>query len=247
MDHIVVIEDNHEIQQLLVDILELNGYQASTANDGAQGLKLVQETQPDLVISDIMMPKMDGFELLEKLRASSQFNDLPIILLTARVMMDDRLKGLESGAQDYITKPFEMKELLYKVKNLLQLKKSSAKEAAIRKSKKILSRDERFIQSVEYAIEERITDPKLSLTELAEALEISTSSLQKKLKRINAKSVSQFIREYRLSRAKELITADHGNLTEISNMTGFSNLSYFSKSFKDYFGFAPSMVNSEHA
>lgn len=243
MNSIAIIEDNAEIRQVLTDLLNINGYKTYTAIDGTDGLQLIKDAKPDLIISDIMMPNMDGYEMLQNLRTDPDLQHIPVIFLTARVLQSDMLKGLEFGANDYITKPFEFKELTLKIKNLLKLRQDTLNLAySSPKKVHVESQDHRFLKEVNMAIEGRISDVDLHLTDLAEILEISTSSLQKKLKKIAGKSVSQYVREYRLKRSMDLIRLNFGSLSEISEKTGFRNLSYFSRSFKEYYGHSPSSM-----
>lgn len=244
MNTVAVIEDSTEIRQSLVDLLEMNGYRAVEAVDGAQGWELIQVEHPDIIISDIMMPNMDGYQMLQKLKSDPKLQHIPVIFLTARVLLSDKLQGLEFGANDYITKPFEIKELLYKIKNLLEFRDHTL-TAAYSSPKKlnVESKDDRFLREVNLAIESRISDVDLGLQDMASMLGISTSSLQKKIKKISDKSVSQYIREYRLKRSNDLIMVDYGSLSEIAEKTGFRSLSYFSKSFKDFYGISPSSLH----
>lgn len=244
MNTIAVIEDSTEIRQSLIDLLEMNGYKGIQAEDGEKGWELIRNEHPDLIISDIMMPNMDGYQMLQKLKSDAKLKHIPVIFLTARVLLSDKLQGLEFGANDYITKPFEIKELLLKVKNLLEFRDHTL-TAAYSNPKKlnVESKDDRFLREVNLAIESKINDVDLGLQEMASILGISTSSLQKKIKKITNKSVSQYIREYRLKRSNDLIMVKYGSLSEIAQKTGFRSLSYFSKSFKDYYGISPSSLN----
>lgn len=243
MKTIAIIEDHPEIRNSLVELIQINGYNTISAQDGKEGLALIKRSHPDLIVTDIMMPQLDGFDLVKELRSNERYHDIPIIFLTARVTMSDKLKGLEYGANDYITKPFEIRELLLKIKNLLQLQENTRQEKDT--TPVIESQDQRFIRSVQAAIDEQIENVELGLPDLASALEISTSTLQKKLKRIEEKSVSQYIREYRLKRAKDLIEADYGSLSDIAHKMGFRNLSYFSRTYNQFYGIAPSKVQKK--
>jgi DNA-binding response OmpR family regulator len=238
---ILIVEDNHEIRDSLRDILELNDYQAEVASDGVEALQTLEESKFDLIISDIMMPNMDGFEMVEAINERKEFDHIPIIYLTAKVQANDRLMGLKLGANDYITKPFEMNELLLKVKNLLRLR-SKITETAYSDPPRVnvQSKKDIFLRNLNLAIEDDIKNVNFLMDDLANKLGISASSLQKKLKSIAGKSVSQYIREYRLKRANQLIISDYGSLSEIAKSTGFRSLSYFSKTYKNFYGVPPS-------
>jgi YesN/AraC family two-component response regulator len=165
---------------------------------------------------------------------------IPVIFLTAKAGFESRLEGLEFGADGYITKPFSTDELLLKIRNTVNARRQLLQ--AIHTTPDIISvesQDERFLKQVQLAIEGEISNLDYGLNDLAVALSISTSALQKKLKRICDKSVSQHIREYRLKRSRDLIDRGYGNMTEIDSKAGFRSLSYFSKCYKSYFGENP--------
>ena len=247
MDTIAVIEDHIDLRQSMVDLLEINGFKVRFACDGYEGAEMIRLYKPDLVVSDIMMPNLDGLELLKLIRADASTQHIPVIFVTARTTMENKLEGLENGANDYITKPFEMKELILKIKNLLRFRdKSLISSQSASNVSSIESQDERFIRSLDAAIEGDLGNVDLSMADVASILEISPSSLQKKIKRITDKSVSQYIREYRLTRSRDLILANYGSLVEIATKTGFRTPSYFSNSFKTFFGVAPSTIKSNH-
>lgn len=234
------MEDEANLRQTLTDVLTIKGYDVETANDGEAGFSLVKRYQPDVVISDVMMPKKDGFEMLKDLKSDDMTSLVPVIFLTAKGGFESRIEGLEFGADDYLTKPFHMDELLLKIRNMVASRKKLV-QAMYQTPEKVVveSSDERFLKQVKLAIEGQISNRSYGLKDLAADLSISTSSLQKKLKRICDKSVSQFIREYRLKRSRDLIDLGYGNLSEIAMKAGFRSLSYFSKCYKDFYGVSP--------
>ncbi|MFT5725456.1 MAG: YesN/AraC family two-component response regulator, partial [Bacteroidia bacterium] len=209
-------------------------------SDGLAGLNMIKRFQPDLVISDVLMPKMDGFEMLNALKSDEQTSLIPLIFLTAKASFNSRLEGLEFGADDYIIKPFHNDELLVKIRNTIETRKKLLQMLYMSPEKVVSeSSDDKFLKQTKSAIEHDISNQNFGLEDLAKALNTSTSSLQKKLKRICEKSVSQFIREYRLKRSRDLIDLGYGNLSEIADKAGFRSLSYFSKCFKDFYGTNP--------
>ena len=237
---VAVIEDEASLRQTLSDVLTLKGYKVESANDGVSGFKLVKRFLPDIVISDVMMPNKDGFEMLRDIKSDDQTKLVPVIFLTAKAGFESRLEGLEFGADDYITKPFSTEELLLKIRNTVSARKQLLQAVHATPEKiAVESQDDRFLKQVKLAIEGEISNLDFGLINLANALSISTSSLQKKLKRICEKSVSQYIREYRLKRSRDLIDLGYGNMTEIATKAGFRSLSYFSKCYKSYFGKNP--------
>ncbi|MBO6517989.1 MAG: response regulator [Bacteroidia bacterium] len=242
---IVVVEDEPEVRQTLVDILEVKKYKVDTASNGQEGINVIKRVLPDLVICDVMMPIKDGFELVKEIKMDEKTELIPVLFLTANVSTTAKLKGLEFGADDYITKPFLMEELLLKVHNAIHMRKRLLQVMYSTPEKVVTeSADERFLKKLKLTIENKISDPNLGMPDVAEGLNISTSSLQKRLKALTQKSVSQFIREYRLKRSLDLIYVGYGNLSQISEKVGFRSLSYFTKSFKDFYGHPPSQVES---
>ncbi|MBR9859717.1 response regulator [bacterium] len=238
---VLVVEDNAEIRDSLKDILDLNDLSVEVAINGEDAIQILERKPIDLIISDIMMPVKDGYEFIQEIKSRKQYEHIPVIFLTAKALNQDKISGLKIGANDYITKPFEMQELILKVKNLLSLRDQLVQTAYTNPPKiKVESKKDIFLRKVNQAIESQIENPDFSMGALAELLKISPSSLQKKIKSISKKSVSQYIREYRLKRAKDLIASEYGSLSEIATKTGFRSLSYFSKTYKVFFGYSPS-------
>ena len=238
---ILIVEDDQAVRLTLQELLILQNYKVETASNGLEGFNKAKRIKPDLIISDIMMPKQDGYELLNQLRQHPELELTPVIFLTAKAMLESRLKGLEYGADGYVTKPFHPKELTLRVNHLIQQRKKIL-QAALQQPEKVLveSQEERFLKQLRQSIEQHMGNPNLSIGDLAFELAVSISTLQKRLKKINGMAVSQYLREYRLKRARDLIHLGYGNLSEIARKTGFRSLSYFSTSFKEFFGQRPS-------
>lgn len=237
---VAIVEDNIGIRKSLVELFELYDYETIASENGNDGLTKIKKYKPNIIVADIMMPDMDGLTMVEKLRENADFKHIPIIFLTAKSSLEDKIKGLETGAVDYITKPFESKELLQKVSNLLELGKRQVVNALSTPDKQNFeSADQAFLGKLRNVIEDNISNEKLDVYVLALALNFSTSSIHKKIKQITNKSTNQFIREYRLERAKQMIEDQHANVSEIAFSLGFNSVSYFSKSYKDYFGQNP--------
>ena len=241
MYKVLIVEDDLGIRETVADLFELNGYQVFLAKDGAEGFRKIKTKRPDVVISDIMMPIMNGLQLLAKVRGQNDTQLLPFIFITAKVMTESKLKGLELGADDYLTKPFVIKELFLKVNNLIKRRKRTL-EVLSTKPEKVqgVTRDESIIQGLRIFLDENISNAHLSLDDIAKSLAISSSTLQKKVKKTTKKSVSQFIREYRLKRARDLILLSNESLKQIAHLTGFGSQSYFSICYKEFFGHSPS-------
>ncbi len=239
-DHILVIEDEATIRESLQDMLEINGYNVLTAENGIDGLKSVEQQKPSLILSDVMMPLMDGFNLLKTLKNNTDTELIPIIMLTAKVELESKLYGLELGADDYITKPFEFRELNLKINNLLLKHRKLVNNKITNKELKPLSQETVFIKKLHLLLDEQMDNSKLNIDNIASQLNMSVSTFNRWHKKIIKSSPNQYLKEYRLSRAKEMIQLNYGNVSEIAFKTGFSSLSYFSTVYTDFFGVNPS-------
>jgi YesN/AraC family two-component response regulator len=215
------------------------------AADGAQGLTKAIEEIPDLIISDLMMPSMDGIELCDRLKKNPKTSHVPIILLTAKAGIDDKVKGLETGADDYLIKPFNSDELKARVARLIDSRKKlhqyfSQKVAITASTLTVESIDDKFLNKLRMAIESRLGDATLSVEDVAMEVAMSTTQLYRKLKALTGQSPNELIRNMRLDRASLLLKQNAGNIADVAYSTGFNNLSYFSKVFKEKFGVTPS-------
>ncbi|MGB5848519.1 MAG: response regulator, partial [Ignavibacteriaceae bacterium] len=211
--------------------------------DGEDGLTQALNHIPDLIISDVMMPKMDGFELCDKLKTDEKTSHIPIIMLTAKATSEDKIEGYETGADDYIMKPFDASELKARIKNLIEIRrklqeKFSSDDFGI--PKELSSIDERFMKRVLQGINEHISNEKFSIEELGKEAAMSRMHLHRKLKALTGKSTSLFIRSVRLAKAKKMIKEERGNIAEIAYDLGFGSPTYFTKCFKEEFGYLPS-------
>lgn len=241
---LLIIEDNSDVRFYIKDNLKKE-YQVAEAKDGEEGWNRSIEVMPDLIISDVMMPKMDGFKLCEKLKNDERTSHIPVILLTAKAAKEDKLEGYESGADEYIMKPFEPDELRTRIKNLIEqrkrlhehFQKNGLFELTLTK---ITPVDQKFMQRVFEIINSHISNPSLNLDSFAGLLNISKSLLHKKIVSLAGEPPGELIRRVRLIKAAELIERKFGNLSEIALEVGFNNPSYFSECFKKQFGVAPS-------
>lgn len=237
---IVIIEDQTSIRENLKDIFELNDYKTIAVSNALEGLNVIYQNNPDMVVTDVMMPDMSGFEMVERIRSNSAYAHIPIIFLTAKTAFEDKMFGLNLGAVDYITKPFDVKELLQKVKNLTEFAVKQRIVSMVQpEALDVKSNDELFVEQLKEIIQSNLTNDRLDADFLALKLNYSSSSIHKKIKNITQKSTNQFIREYKLDLAKQMILKPHANISEIAFNLGFNSLSYFSKSYKSYFGVSP--------
>ena len=243
---VLLIEDNADLRDFISDILQTK-YKVFTAVDGLQGERMAFEHIPDLVISDVMMPKMDGYELCHSLKINQKTSHIPIIMLTAKAGMSNKMEGLTQGADVYLTKPFDQDELLLHMRNLIEGRRNLWKhfksmDLSIMQDLDMTSADDKFLQSVIQCIRENLDNELLSVEDLARAIGFSRSQLHRKLKALIDKSANQLIIEIRLNEAFRMLENNVGSVSEVAYSVGYSNMSYFTKSFKEKFGLLPSKV-----
>lgn len=240
---ILVVEDNPDVRQYIKDYI-YEEYEIAEAVNGSDGLEKAFEIIPDLILSDIMMPEMNGVELCSKLKNDERTSHIPVILLTAKASGEDKINGLETGADDYIMKPFDAKELLVRIKNLIEgrkrIREHFRKEGLFEiNDQAVNSVDKVFLQKVIAFINDHISDTNLNIDILADEMALSRSQLYRKFSALCNESPSDFIRRIRLSRAAKLIEQNFGNISEIAMEVGFTNPGYFSKCFREQFKKSP--------
>ncbi len=241
---VLVVEDNPDVRSYICEQLE-EIYQVAQASNGEEGIKMAQDHMPDLIISDVMMPKMDGYQFCKAIRNDEKTSHIPIIMLTARAGLDDKIDGLETGVDAYLTKPFNARELKANVKNLihqrLQLRKRFSKSTVIRPSEvSSVSVDQAFLEKIVKTIETHFEDEQFSVESLAEHVNMSVSQLNRKLNALIDQPPGQLIRSLRLQRAADLLAQKAGSVSEICYKVGFNDNAYFSRTFKKQFGCSPS-------
>jgi signal transduction histidine kinase/DNA-binding response OmpR family regulator len=241
---ILVIEDNEDLRYFIRENLK-SQYQVLLAQDGLEGLSIAQQEIPDLIISDLMMPKLDGLQVSTTLKQDERTSHIPIILLTAKADQKTKLEGFETGVDDYITKPFDMTELQVRILNLIENRKKIQHKFSSRLTLKpsdvnIESIDERFIQKAIKAIEAHMDDSSFGVDTLARELAMSQAQLYRKIKALTNFKPVDLIRHIRLERAASMLRQQAGNVAEIAYQVGFNNLSYFAKCFKEKYGETPS-------
>jgi signal transduction histidine kinase/DNA-binding response OmpR family regulator/ligand-binding sensor domain-containing protein len=241
---LLVVEDNADLRSFIIESLG-NEFKFLEAENGRQGLEVATTEIPDLIISDVMMPEMDGITMAGKIKTDQRSSHIPLILLTAKSTEDSKLLGLKSGADDYLTKPFNREELLLKVRNSInrQIKLREKLRAEVMSNApavEVMSEDERFLIRVKEKILERLSDEQLSVESLADDIGISRVHLYRKVSGLTGLSVNELIRKLRLQRAAQLLGQQWGPVSQVAYEVGYSNLSYFSKVFKEEFGALPS-------
>lgn len=241
---LLIVEDNSDVRKYIKDNLTKE-FRILEAVDGADGWNKSIEQLPDLIVSDVMMPKMDGFKLCEKLKTDERTSHIPVILLTAKAAKEDKLAGYETGADEYLMKPFEPDELRARIKNLILQRKRiheyfKKKGVFEFEQTNITSIDKKFLQRVIEIIKANISNTEFNVEMLAENMAVSRSLLNKKVVSLTGEPPIDLIKRIRLTKAIELIEKKFGNLSEIALEVGFDNPAYFSECFKKQFGFPPS-------
>ena len=240
---LMLVEDNEDFRFYLKDNLK-EFYQIVEAVNGREGWQKVLALHPDLIVSDVSMPEMDGIELCKKIKSDKRTAHLPVILLTALTTDDEQLTGLETGANDYMTKPFNFEILLSKIRNLLAQqalsKKTYQKQVDLKPQEaEVESVNDKFIRQLSMQIEKHLSDSNYSVDQLSADLNMSRVGLYKKLVPLTGKSPVEVIRSYRLQKSKPLLESQL-SIAEVAYQVGFSNPKHFSKYFKQEFGILPS-------
>jgi ligand-binding sensor domain-containing protein/signal transduction histidine kinase/DNA-binding response OmpR family regulator len=239
---ILIVEDNVELRNYLKNELKKE-YKVLVAENGQVGLELALQKLPDLILTDVIMPIMNGLELCKNIKADLKTSHIPLMMLSAKALVKDRLEGIDSGADMYLSKPFDMDILrssLVQLINSRQIMFNKFYNGITPKAKeKTTTLDNDFIKNVLHYINENISETELSVEDLASKVFLSRSQLYRKIKTLTGVSVNEFIRNVRLEKAKELIELGNDNITEISYKVGFSSPSYFTKCYKDKYGYLP--------
>lgn len=244
---LLIVEDNADLRHYVRSQFERE-YQILEAKDGIQGLEKARTLIPDLVICDLMMPKLDGFGFCKSLKSDILTSHIPVIMLTAKATLEDRLEGLELGADDYLAKPFNTLELQVRVRNLIDIRENLRKKYKIQSFStpivevipKAKSPDDEFLEKMGQIVEKNLINPAFEVEILAEEMKMSASQLRRKLKALTNQTVIEFARNYRLEKAALLLKKKKGNVSEVAFQVGFENLSYFGKIFQERFGKNPS-------
>lgn len=240
---LLIVEDNKDMRAFIHQKLE-NAYQIIEAFDGEEGIQKAIEHIPDLIISDVMMPKKNGYQVCKTLKTDVRTSHIPVVLLTAKAAQEEKIEGLETGADDYLTKPFDAKELLIRVQNLIaireQLRQRFAASINLKPSEVTTnSIDAEFLQNAMHIVETNMGSEDFNIEIFTQKIGMSRSTLNRKLKALTNQTINQFIQSARLNRAVDLIRQQSGTIAEIGFQTGFRSTAYFVKCFKDKFGVTP--------
>jgi DNA-binding response OmpR family regulator len=237
---IVLIEDDKALGNSILELLLFNNFEVTWFDDSIKALDYLSQNFPDLIISDLMMPGMNGEDLYLNIRKNKKFTVVPFIIITANIDDEVKLRQLEHGVNDYIMKPFQIKELILKVHNVLELRKNIEKNFGIDPFSKVTIKlsEKDFLTSLNEAL---LRDIKIrpNLDELSKSLFISKSTLDKRIRKLTNKNISQYIREFKIQYAMKLIDLGERNIQFLVDQTGFGSFSYFSTSFKSYLNISP--------
>jgi DNA-binding response OmpR family regulator len=241
---LLIVEDNKDVRNYIKGILD-EEYETREAGDGESGYRIALKQMPDLIISDVMMPGMDGYEMTSRLKNDDRTSHIPIILLTAKAAPSDKINGYKQGADDYIMKPFEAQELTVRIKNLIEqrrkLRRLFIKESIFSLENKVITPlDKKFLEKAVQIIKKHLADTSFNVDAFARELSIGRTTLFKKIMALVGEPPSELIKRVRLTHAAYMLKKNAGNVSEIALDVGFSNPAYFSKCFRKQFGVNPS-------
>jgi len=248
---VLLIEDNAELRGFIRQCIA-DTWDVVEASNGEEGVRKAQELIPDLVISDLMMPVRDGYAVCEDLKNGELTAHIPVILLTAKSALDSRVRGLRTGADDYLVKPFNTEELLARMENLVVQRRrlreyfgrqSAEMPVASDDAKLLTAPDREFLRRFVQLIDQNLSDETIGVEDLAEKMYISRVQLHRKLKALTDRNVSDFVRDYRLDRAMAMLKNREGLVYEVAARVGFGSEKYFSRAFKEKFGIPPGKVS----
>lgn len=253
METILVVEDNEEMRNYLSTELSA-AYKIIEADNGADGLELARNYTPDLIISDVIMPKMNGYDLTKTLKEDFITSHIPIILLTGESSDEKKLKGVESGADDYIIKPFNINYLNAKIEKIItqrkKLKKRIEQDLATKEQPDISAEEggsSDFMEKVQSLVMENLSKPELNVEFLVEKMGISRTLFFKKMKGVSGYAPNEYLRIVKMKEAARMLTSSDKTISEISNAVGFNDSNYFGKTFKKHFGETPSVYKSNNS
>ena len=240
---LLLVDDDRELLQFVAKFLS-DYYHVLTAENGVQALEQLRKSTVNLIVTDVMMPEMDGFEFTQKVKSDMEFSHIPVILLTAKVLAQSKVQGYELGADAYLEKPFSVEVLLARIENLLQsrekLRESFLKNPFIGAVTVALNKsDEAFIKKLNEVIQESLSDSDFNVEDMAERFNMSRASFYRKVKGVLDLTPNEYIRLERLKKAAQLLKQDDYKINEICYMVGFNSPSYFAKCFQQQFGMLP--------
>jgi len=239
----LIVEDHDDLRQYLAGSFSQR-YRVLTATNGREALQHAQNEIPDLVLSDWLMPDMDGVQLCEALKTDERTSHVPVLLLTSRSSTESKVEGLNAGADDYVTKPFNLEVLFSRIGNLIhnrrRLHTKYSRVLTVEPAGDLPeSAEEKFLRKVTILVNEHIADPDLAIAQLERELGMSNTQLYRKLKALTGKGGNELIRSVRLQRASQLLQSGGYQVAEVAYAVGFSDPNYFIRAFKKEFGQSP--------
>lgn len=253
---ILLVEDNRELRVFIYNSL-IETYNVIEADDGVEALEKIRSEMPDIIVTDLMMPRMDGIELIDKVRHDFTMSHIPIVMLTAKHSPDDRLKAMEFGADGYITKPFSIELLLARIDNLLTRRRTLFEKFSSQSARNkvaelvvddvvVTDRDEEFMKEVMSWLGQNIENSDLTIDQLASHLGLGRTTMYNKLKSLTGKSPVELLKEYRITKAKLLLKTGQFSVSEVAYKVGFSDPGYFSRCFREEFHMSPAEYLKTH-
>lgn len=253
---ILLVEDNRELRIFMYNSL-IDTYCVIEADDGVEALEKIRSQMPDIIVTDLMMPRMDGIELIDKVRHDFTMSHIPIVMLTARHSPDDRVKAMEYGADGYITKPFSIELLLARIDNLLTQRRKLFEKFSSQSARNkvvelvvedvvVTDRDEEFMKGVMAWLGENIENSELTIDQLASHLGLGRTTMYNKLKSLTGKSPVELIKEYRITKSKLLLRTGQFSVSEVAYKVGFSDPGYFSRCFREQYRMSPAEYLKTH-
>jgi signal transduction histidine kinase/DNA-binding response OmpR family regulator len=245
LPNVLLVEDNPDMRQFIREKL-LHSFKVREAVNGIAGLEAASADPPDLVVTDLMMPQMDGLEFCRRLKGNIHSSHIPVIMLTAKAGQANKLQGLETGADDYLSKPFDTKELLVRATNLIGQRRRLREKYSTQKLPldpaeiAVTSVDQKFIKEMLGLLELHYAEPDFGVPQLQKALAMSRAQFHRKVKALTNETPGTLLRHFRLKRAAQLLAQNADSVTQIAYSVGFNNLSYFTKCFKELYGITPS-------
>ena len=241
---ILIVEDHEELRQYLLETLS-GEYDVRSAPDGIEGIRLAKEHNPDLIVSDVMMPGKDGFELTQSIKQDLETSHIPVLLLTARSAQSDKIHGLQMGADDYLLKPFSPEELLLRIKNQVTQRErfralfSREPVRALSQSNTLSKLDQAFLEKAKQAVEKHIDNEDFTVDQFCKELALNRTSVHLKMKSLTGKNTTGFIRSIRIEKALSIIHSEEYSMMDVATLSGFSNRRTFTRAFKEQVGITP--------
>jgi signal transduction histidine kinase/DNA-binding response OmpR family regulator/ligand-binding sensor domain-containing protein len=245
---IVLVEDNSELRRFLGGVLSRD-YKCYQAADGLEGLQLINKLVPDIVISDVIMPGKDGYQLCREVKENNRTCHIPVILLTAKNSPENFIAGYETGADAYVSKPFDLEIISSQISRLIKnrelIRKKYREQNFMVEVSETTSRDDVFLQTFTTLLEKNLTDPEFNVTTMAENLDVSPTQLYRKIRALTGHSPVEFIKILKLNKSYELLLDRKNSVKEVCYLSGFNNISYFIKCFRNHFGVTPAHLREK--